>query len=131
MSYRVPKGSEIQSATEKLGLFSTTMYAVIGGPHQNVPQHNRMLPLAFQATDGTLRVLRQKPVVVDSTKFAATNEHNRKYAELLMFRPWFKENEELGSASIDIETCNRMHSTYEYQIDAVREGCRRFLLEHM
>ena len=131
MSYQIPKGSEIQSATQKLGVFSTTMYAVVGDQDQNLPQHHRMLPLAFRATDGTLRVLRQKPVIVDSTKFEESNEHNHKYAELLMFRPWFSENDELGPASLDIETCSRMHSTFQDQINAVREGCKSLLLQHI
>ena len=77
MCYRNPRASEMDNAREKIGCFSDTMFAVVGGKDRDIPKANRMLPLSFQATDGTLRVLRKKPVVVDSTKFPTVNQHNQ------------------------------------------------------
>ena len=107
------------------------MYAVVGGQEGNIPLSERMLPLAFEATDGTLRFLRQKPVVVDTTKFPESNIHNIQYAELLMLTSWFDENDELGSACRNKYFCSVMHSHYSIQITAVKEGCRRLLLENL
>ena len=107
------------------------MYAVVGGQEAQIPENERMLPLSFRATDGTLRFLRQKPVVVDTTKFLESNSHNSQYAELLMFTPWFDENEELGSACRNKHVCSVMHSHYADQIIAVREGCRSLLLGNL
>ena len=107
------------------------MYAVAGGQESAIPMAERMLPLAFEATDGTLRVLRQKPVVVDTTKFSEANIHNIQYAELLMLMPWFDENDELGSACRNKYFCSIMHSHYADQLNAVKEGCRILLLENL
>ena len=131
MCYKQPKPSEIESAREKLGQFSDTMFAVVGGQDRDIPKANRMLPLSFQATDGTFRVLRKKPVVVDSTQFPPNNNHNRLYAELLLFRPWFNEQDDLGFASSNFAACSLMHETCTDQIRAVKEGCRKLLLDHV
>ena len=131
MSYRVPKVSEEESARNRMGLFSESMYALVGGTEGTIPVNERMLPLAFEATDGTLRILRQKLVVVDTTKFQESNVHNTQYAELLMLTPWFDENDELGSACRSKYFCSVMHTHYAEQINAVKEGCRSLLLENM
>ena len=131
MCYRVPKRSEDESARNRLGLFSASMYAVVGGQDGNIPQTERMLPLAFEATDGTLRILLQKPVVVDSTKFPESNYHNNQYAELLMLTSWFDENDELGSACRSKYFCSVMHSHLADQINSVKEGCRSLLLGNL
>ena len=131
MCYKVPKAQDIEAATTKLGAFSDKMYAVVGGEDMNIPIASRMLPISFQATDGTLRILRANPVVVDTVKFPTGNEHNRLYSELLMYRPWFNEQEELGLASTDSAACRMMHSTWIDHINTVKEGCRRFFLEHL
>ena len=132
MCYKVPKGlPEIQAARDKLGRFSETMFAAVGGMNQNLTAAQRMLPLAFEATDGTLRVLRQKPVVVDTTSFPASKKHNHQYAEILMFRPWFDEIDELGLACRDMNTCSVMHLRYADEIASVKEKCKRMLLENM
>ena len=131
MCYKVPKAHEMEGATSKLGTFSDKMYAVVGGDDMNIPIASRMLPVSFQATDGTLRVLRANPVVVDTTKFPNNNEHNHLYAELLLFRPWYNEQEELGIACEESETCRRIHAACIDHINTVKEGCRSFFLEHL
>ena len=131
MCYRVPKGSEVHSAMHRLGLFSDKMYAIVGGQEAQIPESERMLPLSFQATDGTFRFLRQTPVVVDTTKFPESDTHNSQYADLLMFRPWFDENDELGSACRNKHVCSVMHSHYAEEMNAVKEGCRNFLLRNL
>ena len=131
MCYKVPKAQEMETARSKLGTFSDKMFAVVGGEDRNIPIASRMLPVSFQATDGTLRVLRTNPVVVDTVKFPTNNEHNRLYAELLLFRSWFNEHEELGMASGDYATCRMIHATWLDHINTVKDGCRNFFLEHL
>ena len=131
MCYKVPKAHEITSAINKLGKFSDKMYAVVGGQDKNIPKTDRMLPVAFRATDDTLRVLRIKPVVVDTTKFPISNEHNQLYADLLLFKPWFDEQEDFGIACEDLANCRDMHEAFIDQINAVREGCKSFLIDHL
>ena len=121
----------METARSKLGTFSDKMFAVVGGEDRNIPIASRMLPVSFQATDGTLRVLRTNPVVVDTVKFPTNNEHNRLYAELLLFRSWFNEHEELGMASGDYATCRMIHATWLDHINTVKDGCRNFFLEHL
>ena len=131
MCYRVPKSQEIGTATNKMGLLSDKMYAVVGLQNRNIPKEDRMLPVAFRATDGTLRLLRTKPVVVDTTRFPIANKHNRQYADLLLFKPWNNEQEELGTACEDFVTCSEMHAAHIDQISSVKEGCKIFFIEHM
>ena len=132
MCYRVPKKTqEIANARKKLGQFSDTMYAVVGGENMNIPKANRMLPISFQATDGTLRILRMKPVVVDTTRFLDSNVHNRQYAELLLLVPWFDEVEELGMACQDSDTCTMIHAAHIDEIRTVKDGCKSFILKHI
>ena len=132
MCYRdVKKPQEIASATNKLGLYSDKMYALVGGQDSNIPVANRMLPLSFRATDGSILVLRTKPVVVDTTKFPSENVHNHQYTDLLLYRPWYDELENLGAACQDFATCSIIHDTHIDQIKAVKEQCRSFLIENL
>ena len=131
MCYRNPRASEMDNARERIGLFSDSMFAVVGGKDRDIPKANRMLPLSFQATDGTLRVLRKKPVVVDSTKFPTVNQHNQLYAELLLYKPWFDEQDDLSIACANFAACSMMHATCSDQIKSVKQGCRNLLLDHL
>ena len=131
MCYKVPRATQIESARRALGTFSDTMCAIVGGQYRNIPKAQRMLPISFQATDGTFRVLNKKPVIVDTTKFSNVKKHNDQYAELLMFTPWFDEQEELGTAFRDATTCSMMHGVQIDQITSVKEGCRNFILDHL
>lgn len=131
MCYKVPKAHELASATNKLGHLSDKMHAVVGGQDSNIPKADRMLPVAFRATDGTLRVLRTKPVVVDTTRFTSANEHNRLYSDLLLFKPWFDEQEDLGIACGDFAVCSDIYEANIEQINAVKEGCKNFFLDHL
>lgn len=130
MCYKVPRATQIESARRALGTFSDTMCAIVGRQYRDIPEAKRMLPISFQATDGSFRVLNKKPIVVDTTKFSNVKKHNHQYAELLMFTPWFDEQLELGTACRDATSCNQMHSALSDDIDSIKEGCKKFLLDH-
>lgn len=123
MSYRVPKPEERARTREKLGCYSTRFAAVVGGDRSAIPEAERMLPLAFEATDGSLMLLRSNIVVVDSTVFPETAIHNRQYASLLMHVPWQDEEVQLGSSHRDAEVCRRMFDLHHDSIESVRTGC--------
>jgi hypothetical protein len=127
MCYMAPKPEEVNRTREKLGLFSDTLYAVVGGDQMRIPKSERMLPLAFEATDGTLMLLRQTLVVVDTTKFSEEQLHNRQYAALLMYMPWQDESIELGLARLDAAVCDAMVDRHKDALRSVKEGCRRLL----
>ena len=117
----MPKPEERARTREKLGQFSTR-FAVVGGDHAAIPEANRMLPLAFEATDGSLMLLR-RDTVVDTTKFNDSEIHKSQYASLLMYTPWHDESVHLGAAQIDAELCSRMFNLHRDSIESVRSGC--------
>ena len=114
----------------KLGQFSDTMYAVVAGQDQNIPLAERMLPLAFMLENGTAAVLRQKLVVVDSTRFSPEKIHNKQYAELLLYTAWKNESVAFGPASHDGAVCAQLHQSCRNHISDIKEGLRQFLMQH-
>ena len=85
------------------------------------------MPLAFWTIDNKLMILRNKPAVLDTSKFQENKIHNRQYASLLMYCHWNKEDEFLREAAESADVCNDIYEQHKNSIEEVMDGLKKLV----
>lgn len=117
-----------QRARERLNEMSD-MPAVVGGRDESIPVGDRMLPHAIKLADGSLQILRTRPVVVDhSNRELDESDHAWQYSQILLRYRWKNESEDLGLLSRDPQACEAFYTSHRGHIEAVKEGCRNMIV---
>ena len=130
MMYTSPMPWQILRARERVNEMSDKA-AVVGGEDQNIPVGDRMLPHTIELADGTLQILRTRPVVVDhSNRELGDSDHGWQYSQILLSYKWRNESEDLGILCSDPQACEAFYNLHREHIEAVKEGCRNLIMNN-
>ena len=120
---------EVERHSQYVGVLSENQFIVVGGEDAEVPRDDRRLVEAFWTRGGKLMILMKTPSVLDSSKLK--QNHNKRYARLLMFRHWTDENLFLGVARHSEEVCLNLYKQERKAINEVAEGLSQLLRNMM
>ena len=128
MCYRKALPQEKERAQQRLDILSETIHVILSNGDHALAIQDRGLPEAFITGDNRLMILWSNSLaVVDTTKFQHLQEHNRQYAQLLMFTPWTDEQAFLGQARLSAEVCAALYSMHEADINSIEDRCKQLI----